>query len=234
MKVGFPWTHVIMLVCHLVALHSLPLTNANLMYNPQIDVRLCGRGGRLSWICDPFSVLSRTDADKLDRTLEEIQSETQCACDAVEYKCNTTSKGYTISIAILPYLPHSRQDPVTAENYADYLRRYVWRFGKCGDDVVIVLSKREKQVYASVGPTAALKLKSLIVNDIYSDSRQFFDNGEFCTGLSYMLESFREAFEATYEVTPDFPVWPVVQMAIGALFVLTCFCSMYLCRKLYS
>ena len=40
----------------------------------------------------------------------------------------------------------SFRDPVTAQNYADYLRKNSWLFGKCGDDIVIVVSKQDKQV----------------------------------------------------------------------------------------
>ncbi|XP_041483240.1 uncharacterized protein LOC121430037 [Lytechinus variegatus] len=233
MKVSFRWTHVIMLICKLLAICSSPPAMADLVYNPRTDVKLCGRGGRPSWLCDPFYILSREQADELDFALEEIRSTTSCAC-TLEQACNVTDSGYTISIAILPYLPSTRQDPVTARNYADFLRKKSWMFGKCEDDVVIVVAKQDKEVYASAGPAAALKLKLLIMEDIYSDTRQYFQDEDVFTGLKVMVESFRSVLQDSYSISPDFPVWPIVQMGIGALFVLICFCSMYLCRKLFS
>eukprot|EP00057_Strongylocentrotus_purpuratus_P015414 XP_011669888.1 PREDICTED: uncharacterized protein LOC105440947 [Strongylocentrotus purpuratus] len=233
MKVSFRWTHVIMLICKFLALSSSPPAMADLVYNPRTDVKLCGRGGRPSWLCDPFHILSREEADELDFALEEIRTTTPCSCE-LEQACNVTNNGFTVSIAILPYLPSTRQDPVTAQNYADYLRKNSWLFGKCGDDIVIVVSKQDKQVYASTGPKAALKLKSLITEDIYSDTRQYFEDEDVFTGLKLMVESFRAVLQDSYSITPDFPLWPIVQMSIGAMFVLVCFCSMYLCRKLFS
>lgn len=89
-------------------------------------------------------------------------------------------------------------------------------------------------MYASAGPKAALKLKSLITEDIYSDTRQYFEDEDVFTGLKLMVENFRAVLQDSYSITPDFPLWPIVQMSIGAMFVLVCFCSMYLCRKLFS
>ena len=40
--------------------------------NPAVDVNSCGRGGHFSRICDPDSVLTATDGDGIDQSLNDI------------------------------------------------------------------------------------------------------------------------------------------------------------------
>lgn len=40
--------------------------------NPTKDVRLCGRNGKPSWICDPDHVLTEYSADVVEGTINEI------------------------------------------------------------------------------------------------------------------------------------------------------------------
>ncbi|XP_022098006.1 uncharacterized protein LOC110983231 [Acanthaster planci] len=202
--------------------------------NPQKDLYRCGRRGRASWICDPDQVLSFHAAEDVNTALSNLRVETECSCHNAALCSNHTGHGYSVAVAVMSFLPTTRRQLITATSYAKYLREHEWLYGNCEDDVVIVVSKLEKQVAASVGDTAARKLTARVMADIFSDTSDNFQNGNFSEGLLEIIERMRAAFRNDYVITPSFPVWTVVQMAMATLFVLICFFSMYICRKLYS
>ncbi|XP_038050792.1 uncharacterized protein LOC119723947 [Patiria miniata] len=202
--------------------------------NPQEDLYRCGRRGRPSWVCDPDQVLSFNEAEDVNTALGNIRLETDCSCSNSALCSNHSSHGFSVAVAVMSFIPTTRAQLISASTYAKYLREHEWLYGNCQDDVVIVVSKHDKQVAASIGDTAAKKLTPRVLKDILSDTSDYFQNENFAAGLLEMIDRMRAAFENDYVVTPSFPVWTVVQMAMAALCVLICFFSMYICRRLYS
>ncbi|XP_071798995.1 uncharacterized protein [Asterias amurensis] len=209
-------------------------STTDLYPNPQKDLYRCGQRGRTSWICDPDQILSFKEAIEVNNTLTDIRQETKCACANQALCTNGTGPGYRVAVAVMSFIPTTRSQKITAKSYATFLREQEWKYGSCDDDVVIVVSKLEKKVAVSIGDNAAKMLSADVMKDILSDTNEYFQKENFSDGLLEFIGLMKLAFDNDYKLIPPFPVWTVVQMAMAALFVLICFFSMYICRKLYS
>ncbi|XP_033121793.1 uncharacterized protein LOC117120821 [Anneissia japonica] len=197
--------------------------------NPQVSMYGCGRGGKKSLICDPDLVISVQDANLIDKKLHEIQDSFECECD----RKNDTCRGYTISIYLTKTIPkYYYGNTPTAEDYANRLRKD-WDFGECGEDIVIVGVKDTQQRATSVGKIAARKITEEVISDVYQKTIDRFSES-YKDGLLAMLNRYEQALSDGYSLAVIIPVWTIVQMLGGALFVLCCFCSMYVCKRIYS
>ncbi|XP_072034278.1 uncharacterized protein [Amphiura filiformis] len=224
--------HVIMLLaCHVSIMYSW-----DVYPNPQSESYRCGRRGRPSWICDPYRILSYSEANEIDHQLSALRNQTQCACKS-KHLCPTNSTqtvGYSVSVALMSFIPTSRSQEITVQSYANYLRTYEWRFGQCGDDVVVVYSQLENEIHASVGFKAAIKITERVLEDIILDTRSHFTDDGIHQGLTAFIRKLRNALEDKYQLSPGFPLWTMVQMVMAVCFVFCCFGGMWVCRKLYS
>ncbi|XP_071949687.1 uncharacterized protein [Antedon mediterranea] len=199
--------------------------------NPQVNMYGCGRGGQKSLICDPSLVISVQDANQIDERLQELQKNTDCEC----VPRNDTCRGYTISVYLTPEIASNIYGTTpTADDYANHLRKY-WNFGKCGEDIVIVFVKDTLQRATSVGKIAARKITEEVISDVHRKTNDRFNNeNSYTDGLLDMVDNYELAIKGNYNAAIIIPVWTIVQMLGGALFVLCCFCSMYICKRIYS
>ncbi|XP_071838975.1 uncharacterized protein [Apostichopus japonicus] len=222
-----------MTLCYLQALHPWLQSLAFELPNPRLDFKLCG--GDLTepkWICDPDHVLHEPEVNKINRILESIRYNTTCACDD-QSECPIDGTGFTVSVAIKSSLP-TRSRSISATNYAKYLRQNEWKFSACDDDVVIVIANKKREIGISYGFTTEQMLAVIVIDDILRNSRNIFERRNISETTMYLVSSLKDAFLGNYRRTPPFPVWTVVHMILGSSFVLCCFCSMYICRVLYS
>ena len=62
----------VLLLCTLIASCYAKEWSPQHFPNPVKDVRLCGRNGRSSWICDPDRILSEYSQDVVEGTIHQI------------------------------------------------------------------------------------------------------------------------------------------------------------------
>eukprot|EP00058_Branchiostoma_floridae_P016526 XP_002602014.1 hypothetical protein BRAFLDRAFT_82601 [Branchiostoma floridae] len=91
----------------------------------------------------------------------------------------------------------------TANRFADFFRDS-WRFGRCGEAVVVVISMDERQIYTSTEETAGRRLSDLDLVHLYRD----YVTDDFWTGnITQRLPVLIRQFIALLN-TPDPPRRP--------------------------
>ncbi|CAC5369055.1 unnamed protein product [Mytilus coruscus] len=114
--------------------------------NPQTDLGRCGRDCKASWICDPGHILSSQRADELDSFINEIANSGKsgkCQCS----QCSGQD-GFNISVALVPSINSAglSDKETKAREFAEYLRKKSWNFQTCGNNIVILVSRDDRQV----------------------------------------------------------------------------------------
>ncbi|XP_064621890.1 uncharacterized protein LOC135484404 isoform X1 [Lineus longissimus] len=189
--------------------------------NPQVDLERCGRQGQRSYVCDPNHLISPSDANALDAKIQEIQQTTPCAC--TEGTCEDQGFGYIISIAIVQevFIDESvknvgEESHLQVERFAHYLRKKSWKFGTCGNDVVVVLAVNDKKIFTSAGEDAGSVISSTCISKAFYHARYRFTNGQYYAGLMSTLNDYK-----TYLIEGDCPVIEgpsVAGIVLGSLF----------------
>ncbi|XP_078572689.1 uncharacterized protein LOC144859692 [Branchiostoma floridae x Branchiostoma japonicum] len=126
---------------------------------------------------------------------ERVQNCTSCSCvgscDVVTSGCLNGSQvctqladrgeGYVLIVALMRRMTlitsYRETVDLAANRFADFFRDS-WRFGRCGEAVVVVISMDERQIYTSTEETAARRLSDLDLVHLYRD----YVTGDFWTG----------------------------------------------------
>ncbi|XP_070579360.1 uncharacterized protein [Ptychodera flava] len=173
--------------------------------NPQtLDGSIhCGRGGNVSYICDPNGVLTMEEADLLEKDLEEIRRVTACICRPCLTGVETDSKeefsGFVIGIAIvnkmIPTLKIQEEQTEEdlqeeAKRWASFLLRDLWGLGHCGNDAVVFISAKDNKISTATGQLVGGILTTTILDSIHEQGQEYFADGDFYTGLQVILREY--------------------------------------------
>ena len=147
--------------------------------NPLNDSNdLCKRRGNTSWICDPDSVISRSDADKVDILLKKIRTSTLTKCSP-----SGQESGYRVGVAIAVQIYDDGQIKDSRfRTFAYNVREYGWKLPSsinCDDSVLMVLSKNNRYVYISTGSEARRKLTCCAVEEVIKKMRTTLSKSRF-------------------------------------------------------
>lgn len=154
--------------------------------NPFLDPHKCSRTDP-SYVCDPDKILNKEEADQLDFTIKRIRNDTSCICR----ECKLQDPGITVAIALMKSIvsDQSTTDEETTKNFAIHLR-HIWNFGRCDDDVIVLVSSDDNQSYVAVGQAVSSVLSNELANKIFESSKNHFNNGYLYQGLESIIESY--------------------------------------------
>ncbi|XP_052087720.1 uncharacterized protein LOC127724693 isoform X6 [Mytilus californianus] len=158
--------------------------DARTMPRPHTASGLCGRHCRYSWICDPCQILNSTAADEIDEMLFVVEPPKTICRNVREYR---------ISLAIVNRMNLGNQTS-QARTFARSLRKYEWNFetGSCGNNVVIFLSRYDRQIYTSAGEAAFKVLNEKCITGIYKKAKEeYFLSDDFEGGLKFMVQEYK-------------------------------------------
>ncbi|CAG2186565.1 unnamed protein product [Mytilus edulis] len=199
--------------------------------NPQINIDLCGRHCKTSWICDPNAVLSSQQADELDSIVNTVAESGKCSCQ----NCTSTD-GYNISIALVSSLkPSIKSLKDSAVEFIHFIRDS-WNFQKCDNDIVILLSKDDRKVYTEAGATANKFLTDDCIDQVHDIIESDLSDGKYYDVLKEMATQYKIILsEGNCEYISEKRTMTIVAFTVGAVFgtiVLTfSVCALILNRK---
>ncbi|XP_071112412.1 uncharacterized protein [Haliotis cracherodii] len=161
----------------------------------------CNRGNK-SAICDPNGVITRQQADDIDRLIEAVAVDTRCPC----YDCVTNQRGYVIRVALMHQMENLLEedegimDRLKNARLFAYLLTKRWKLtGNCNETLLIVYSKADNVLYTMTGKSAGMTLKDNLIVEISVDVRPFFDDEEtIAEGIKEMIRRYRAVFKNTY------------------------------------
>jgi len=208
------------LMCHSVAAQRETEWLASEFPNPRkpevAESNDCGRGNKLSWICNSMHsrvALPDNEADHLDSMINVRINTTRCMCG--DYQCTEVdSRGPRLGIAILesikPYVEGRSGGLVDAatHNVKMFSRdlQKVWELGACQDDVVVVYERSSNVFYTWTGTTASQRLTPEIIGDIAMKVRQhILPDRTLYEGLKLLIEEYYLALEGNYQMSYELP-----------------------------
>ncbi|XP_064627902.1 uncharacterized protein LOC135487761 [Lineus longissimus] len=165
--------------------------------NPQTDLLECGRGNRMSWICDPDSVITMREADELDALAADIRRDTSCPCNSQVCTRTARQAGFIVAVAMMnkiqrPYKSDGGSDLLTDfRNWVTNLEKHRWRFDRCDEDIIILFSKYDSMIYTVTGEKARETLTDELLYEITVDSQEYFAHSIFM-GIKHMLYGIRK------------------------------------------
>ncbi|CAC5389841.1 unnamed protein product [Mytilus coruscus] len=183
--------------------------------NPSTQSGLCGRFCHSTWICDPCQILNSAAADEIDRLLDDVPADS-ALCGSV--------RTYRISLAVVNRMDSGGQTS-DAKNFANYLRKTGWNFetGSCGNNVVIFLSRYDRQVYTSAGKAAFKVLNEECIDGIFKEAKEdYFSADDFEGGLKFMVQEYKKALkegECSYD-SNKWIIWAVPLITVTIAVVL--------------
>ena len=141
----------------------------------------CKRNKNESWVCDPDSVISKSDADEIDVMLEQIRRYSHSPCYYSRYN------GYNVGVAIADKVQISYSIKSTAKSFAYYVRENTWKLPSdrlsCDDSVLLMLFKDARYVEISTGSLARKLIPDGAVSEIISKMRNDLSQNRFGAGL---------------------------------------------------
>lgn len=157
--------------------------------HPVTQPRYCNRYAP-SFVCDPDRVIGKKQADALDRLIERIRNETLCICPTCE-KTGSKPRGITLGVALMENMEQHKNVPMseTVRLFAETLRKK-WGLGHCDDDILLLISTKDKQSHTLVGPAVSDLFPQEVADQIYLESRGDFSNCLFYRGLESMVQSY--------------------------------------------
>ncbi|KAK8786467.1 hypothetical protein V5799_023753 [Amblyomma americanum] len=155
--------------------------------HPITQPRYCNRY-RASFVCDPDRVINKKQADSLDWIIERIRNETLCICPTCG---KSQARGITLGVAIMEHIhrPHNLPISEAVRLFAERLRKQ-WGLGHCDDDILLLISTKDKQSHTLVGPAVSGVFPQEVADQIYLESRGHFSNCDFYEGLESMVQSY--------------------------------------------
>ncbi|KAL3139146.1 hypothetical protein ABBQ32_005931 [Trebouxia sp. C0010 RCD-2024] len=151
--------------------------------NPVKDIRLCGRGGKPSWICDPDHVLSEYSQNVIEGSIHEIATAQDPYRSAHCPKPSPDAAGYQVAVALVDRmkLENGRTQAEQAEFFAKSLHKN-WGVGDatCNSGLVLFLSKDDRQMYLAADEQVLSQDRQLYVLDRL---KQKLRQGDFDGGI---------------------------------------------------
>ncbi|XP_046554118.1 uncharacterized protein LOC124263504 [Haliotis rubra] len=161
----------------------------------------CNRDNK-SAVCDPNGIVTKQQANDIDRLIEAVAVDTRCPC----YDCVSNQRGYVIRVALMHQMENLLEegeeimDRLKNARLFAYLLTKRWKLtGNCNETVLIVYSKADNVLYTMTGTSAGRALKDNLIVEITVDVRPFFDDEDTITeGIKEMIRRYRAVFKKTY------------------------------------
>lgn len=159
--------------------------------NPTINLEACGRRGKVSWICDPESILSYETANNIEELLYSVRKNTNSGCSEGE------NPGFQIGVAVLNRMRSHSDESVaeTAEKFAKHLHDS-WGVGNagCDDGAVLLLSTDDRQVYMSTGRGATKVLTDNQIDLIIEEMKPHLKDKNYDKSVEVAVTKMGEVF----------------------------------------
>ncbi|RUS91539.1 hypothetical protein EGW08_000654 [Elysia chlorotica] len=156
---------------------------------------LCRRTD-ISSVCDPNNIISIAKADAIDAQIDEVFTETVCACPA----CSRLNSGYIIRVALMPQFERVFSDGENttlgllrdAQMYS-YMLSQKWRMGgNCNETVLIVYAQEDNMLYTLTRRTSRQVLTDTHIQNVLLLVRHYFDNrSTIGDGLLEMIRKYK-------------------------------------------
>ena len=92
-----------------------------------------------TWVCDPDSVISKSDVHQLDILLQAIREKTNSICTGKEFK------GYDVRVAVASEIEMLSSVEASTEAFANFFRKKARKLStsrsSCDDSVLVMLFK---------------------------------------------------------------------------------------------
>ena len=162
--------------------------------NPTRNIIACGRGGLVSWICDPDKILSYETANFVDAVLSFVRKYTFSGC-----RFGDRNPGFQIGVAVMKKMRGIPGETIaiTAENFAKHLHDR-WGVGTagCDDGVVLLLSITGRQIYVSTGRRAMMVLTNRQIDFLIDLIEPFLEEKMYDTSVKLAVERMGQVFSA--------------------------------------
>lgn len=159
--------------------------------NPTINLDACGRRGKVSWICDPESILSYESANNIEELLYSVRKNTNSGCSKGE------NPGFQIGVAVLNRMRSNSDESVakTAEKFAKHLHDS-WGVGNagCDDGAVLLISTDDRQVYMSTGRGATKVLTDDQIDLIIEEMKPHLRDKNYDKSVEVAVTKMGEVF----------------------------------------
>ena len=108
--------------------------------------------GEKAWVCDPDSVISKSEVDQLDALLQAIREKTNSTCAGKKFK------GYDVRVAVANKIKLLSSIEASTEAFANHFRKKTWMSStsssRCDDYVLVMLFKDVRYLQISTGERA--------------------------------------------------------------------------------
>lgn len=159
--------------------------------NPTIDVKACGRNGKVSWICDPENILSYQAANKIEELLYSVVKNTASGCS------NDDKPGFQIGVAVLNRMRGIPGEYIeeTTKTFAKHLHDS-WGVGHtgCNDGTVLLISILDRQLYVSTGKRAMELLSDDQIDIIIEEMKPYMKKKHYDQGVEHAVVRMGEVF----------------------------------------
>ena len=159
--------------------------------NPTINLEACGRRGKVSWICDPESILSYESANNIEELLYSVRKNTNSGCSKGE------NPGFQIGVAVLNRMRSNSDESVakTAEKFAKHLH-VSWGVGNagCDDGAVLLISRDDREVYMNTGRGARKVLTDDQVGLIFEEMKPHLRDKNYDKSVEVAVTRMGEVF----------------------------------------
>lgn len=186
--------------------------------NPTRDVEVCGRKGKVSWICDPEKILSYKAANKIEELLYSVVKNTVSGCSSGE------KAGFQIGVAVLHRMSRIPGESVeeTAEKFAKHLHDS-WGVGHagCDDGAMLLVSILDRQLYVSTGKRAMELLSDDQIDIIIDEMKPYLQKKDYDQGVELAVVRMGEVFSGKVLERPTnygliiFCVFLIVIVGVG-------------------
>ena len=159
--------------------------------NPTINLEACGRRGKVSWICDPESILSYESANNIEERLYSVRKNTNSGCSKGE------NPGFQIGVAVLNRMRSDSDESVAerAEKFAKHLHDS-WGVGNagCDDGALLLISTGDRQVYMSTGRGATKVLTDDQIDLIIKEMKPHLKDKNYDKSVEVAVTKMGEVF----------------------------------------
>ena len=139
-----------------------------------------------TWVCDPDSVISKSDVDQLDTLLQAISEKTNSTCTGTKFK------GYDVRVAVAGKIEMHSPVEASTEAFANFFRKKTWKLStsssSCDDSVLVMLFKDVRYLQISIGDRAEKLIPKEDVKAIKGKAKEDLAAGRFALSLRKTLK----------------------------------------------
>lgn len=138
------------------------------------------------WVCDPDSVISKSEVDQLDTLLQDIREKTKSPCTGKRFK------GFDVRVAIADEIEMLSSVETSTETFVNFVREKTLKSStsrsSCDDYVLVMLFRDARYVQIATGARAEKLIPNEELETIKAQTKDDLAAGRFALGLRKILE----------------------------------------------